>query len=124
MLPMPELDKKVLGLQEKYGLQVDPKANIWQLSVGEQQRVEILKMLYRGAKILIIDEPTAVLMPQEVEELFVTLRTMRSAASPSSSSATSSTRCCASPTASRSSATAGDGAGRPPRAQRRRTWRS
>jgi simple sugar transport system ATP-binding protein len=76
MLPMAELDKKVLGLQEQYGLKVDPKAKIWQLSVGEQQRVEVLKMLYRGAKVLIMDEPTAVLTPQEVDELFVTLRSM------------------------------------------------
>ena len=67
---------KVLGLQEQYGLKVDPKAKIWQLSVGEQQRVEMLKMLYRGAKVLIMDEPTAVLTPQEVDELFVTLRSM------------------------------------------------
>ena len=73
---MAELDKKVLGLQEQYGLKVDPKAKIWQLSVGEQQRVEVLKMLYRGAKVLIMDEPTAVLTPQEVDELFVTLRSM------------------------------------------------
>lgn len=76
LLPIAELDKKVLGLQEQYGLKVDPKAKIWQLSVGEQQRVEVLKMLYRGAKILIMDEPTAVLTPQEVDELFVTLRSM------------------------------------------------
>jgi general nucleoside transport system ATP-binding protein len=75
-LPMAELDKKVLGLQEQYGLKVDPKAKIWQLSVGEQQRVEVLKTLYRGAKVLIMDEPTAVLTPQEVDELFVTLRSM------------------------------------------------
>jgi len=51
-------------------------AKIWQLSVGEQQRVEILKMLYRGADVLIMDEPTAVLAPQEVDDLFVTLRSM------------------------------------------------
>ena len=51
-------------------------AKIWQLSVGEQQRVEILKMLYRGARILIMDEPTAVLAPQEIDELFRTLRSM------------------------------------------------
>ena len=51
-------------------------AKIWQLSVGEQQRVEILKLLYRGARILIMDEPTAVLAPQEVDELFATLRSM------------------------------------------------
>ena len=55
---------------------VDPRARIWQLSVGEQQRVEILKALYREAQILILDEPTAVLTPQESEALFVTLRTM------------------------------------------------
>jgi simple sugar transport system ATP-binding protein len=75
-LHLPELDKKILALQEQYGLKVDPKAKIWQLSVGEQQRVEILKMLYRGAKVLIMDEPTAVLTPQEVNELFVILRAM------------------------------------------------
>ncbi len=75
-LPLDALDKKILALQEQYGLKVDPKAKIWQLSVGEQQRVEILKMLYRGAKVLIMDEPTAVLTPQEIDELFVTLREM------------------------------------------------
>jgi simple sugar transport system ATP-binding protein len=75
-LALAELDKQVLVLQEQYGLKVDPKAKIWQLSVGEQQRVEILKTLYRGAKVLIMDEPTAVLTPQEVDELFVTLRSM------------------------------------------------
>ena len=53
-----------------------PGAKIWQLSVGEQQRVEILKLLYRGARILIMDEPTAVLAPQEIDELFRTLRSM------------------------------------------------
>jgi simple sugar transport system ATP-binding protein len=63
-------------LATRYGLRVDPRAHIWQLSVGEQQRVEILKMLYRGAEILILDEPTAVLTPQEVDDLFATLRRM------------------------------------------------
>jgi simple sugar transport system ATP-binding protein len=52
------------------------RAKIWQISVGEQQRVEILKMLYRGAEVLIMDEPTAVLAPQEIENLFDTLRSM------------------------------------------------
>ena len=66
-------------LAERFGLRVDPRARIWQLSVGEQQRVEILKMLYRGARILIMDEPTAVLAPQEVDELFATLRSMTAA---------------------------------------------
>ncbi len=53
-----------------------PTARIWQLSVGEQQRVEILKILYRGADILIMDEPTAVLAPQEADELIATLKEM------------------------------------------------
>jgi simple sugar transport system ATP-binding protein len=69
-------DQEIIQLGEKYGLPVDPKAKIWQLSVGEQQRVEILKMLYRGAEILIMDEPTAVLAPQEIEILFNTLQNM------------------------------------------------
>jgi ABC-type uncharacterized transport system ATPase subunit len=76
LLRLPELERRVLALQEQYGLKVDPKAKIWQLSVGEQQRVEILKMLYRGAHVLIMDEPTAVLTPQEVGDLFDTLRSM------------------------------------------------
>ena len=75
-LSLTQLDRRVQALQEQYGLRVDPKAKIWQLSVGEQQRVEILKMLYRGARVLIMDEPTAVLTPQEVDDLFVTLRGM------------------------------------------------
>jgi general nucleoside transport system ATP-binding protein len=72
-------EAEVAGLAAEFGLRVDPRAKIWQLSVGEQQRVEILKMLYRGARILIMDEPTAVLAPQEIEELFRTLRTMTKA---------------------------------------------
>ena len=71
-------DQKIVELGEKFGLPVDPTAKIWQLSVGEQQRVEILKMLYRGANVLIMDEPTAVLAPQEVDILFETLRKMNS----------------------------------------------
>ena len=69
-----EADVKRIG--EQYGLPVDPQAKIWQLSVGEQQRVEIIKMLYRGAEILILDEPTAVLTPQETEGFFRTLKEM------------------------------------------------
>lgn len=75
-LNLPLYDKKIADLAEKFGLHVDPKAKIWQLSVGEQQRVEILKILYRGAEVLILDEPTAVLAPQEIEMFFDTLRTM------------------------------------------------
>jgi simple sugar transport system ATP-binding protein len=69
-------EAEVAELARRFGMRVDPAARIWQLSVGEQQRVEILKMLYRGARILIMDEPTAVLAPQEADELFATLRSM------------------------------------------------
>jgi simple sugar transport system ATP-binding protein len=62
------------SLARKNGLDVDPTAYISDLGVGERQRVEILKVLYRGAKIIILDEPTAVLVPQEVDELFASLR--------------------------------------------------
>lgn len=76
LLNLPRYEQKVRELSHRFGLHVDPKAIVWQLSVGEQQRVEILKMLYRGARILIMDEPTAVLAPSEVEDLFTTLRAM------------------------------------------------
>lgn len=75
-LRLPQYEKEVAALAARYGLHVDPSAKVWQLSVGEQQRVEILKMLYRGADILIMDEPTAVLAPSEIESLFQTLRAM------------------------------------------------
>ncbi len=71
-----EYDKKVADLGNQFGLKVDPRAKVWQLSVGEQQRVELLKMLYRGADVLVMDEPTAVLAPQEIDGLFQTLRSM------------------------------------------------
>src|SRR5919199_6705295 len=61
-------------LSQRYQLHVDPSRPVWQLSVGEQQRVEILKTLQRGARILILDQPTAVLTPQESEDLMQTLR--------------------------------------------------
>lgn len=67
--------RRIVEISADYGLQVDPDAKIWQLSVGERQRVEILKALYRDVKILILDEPTSVLTPQETDELFATLRT-------------------------------------------------
>jgi len=70
------VERTVAELGERYGLDVHPRAKIWQLSVGEQQRVEILKALYREARILIMDEPTAVLTPQEAVALFATLRAM------------------------------------------------
>ena len=70
------IEQRVRELAGRYGLAVDPRARIWQLSVGEQQRVEILKALYQDARILILDEPTAVLTPQEAEALFDTIRAM------------------------------------------------
>jgi simple sugar transport system ATP-binding protein len=77
--PQLDLDKvsaRIRELAQGYGLKVDPSAHVWQLAVGEQQRVEILKALYRGASLIILDEPTAVLTPQEVDDLFVTLKRM------------------------------------------------
>ncbi len=79
--PLLDLDKvsaRIRTLAEDYSLKVDPSAYVWQLAVGEQQRVEILKALYRGASLIILDEPTAVLTPQEVNDLFVTFRRMTS----------------------------------------------
>ena len=70
------IERRVTELGRRYDVAVDPRARVWQLSIGEQQRVEILKALYREARILILDEPTAVLTPQEAESLFATLRTI------------------------------------------------
>ena len=67
-------DRQVRQLGERYRLPVDPHAHVWQLSVGEKQRVEILNALYQNARVLILDEPTAVLTPNEADTLFVTLR--------------------------------------------------
>ncbi len=67
---------KITAISDRYNLGIDPFTKIWQLSVGEQQRVEVIKTLFRGAQILILDEPTAVLAPQEVEETFKIYRQM------------------------------------------------
>jgi simple sugar transport system ATP-binding protein len=72
------IERRVAELSRRFGLAVDPRARIWQLSLGEQQRVEILKALYQDARILILDEPTAVLTPQEAGVLFETIRAMAS----------------------------------------------
>lgn len=68
--------KRIKEITDTYGLAINPDAYVWQLSVGEQQRVEIIKALYRGANLLILDEPTAVLTPQESNELIQLLRNM------------------------------------------------
>ena len=78
--PLLNLDtaaERVTGLARSYGFAIDPYAVVEELSVGEEQRVEILKALFRGAEVLILDEPTAVLTPQETQELFVNLRRLR-----------------------------------------------
>jgi general nucleoside transport system ATP-binding protein len=74
---MPDLEQSVAEASEKFGVQVNPKALVRYLSVGERQRVEILKALYRNVKVLILDEPTAVLVPQEVDDLFDSLENLR-----------------------------------------------
>ncbi len=70
------VSKRITEISEAHGLHVDPAVEVWRLSVGERQRVEIIKALYRNAKLLVLDEPTAVLTPQEVDDLFVILRRM------------------------------------------------
>lgn len=74
---MKEINNRVMEIANRYGFAIDPKKKIHEMSVSEKQTVEILKVLYRGADILILDEPTAVLTPQETEKLFDVLRRMR-----------------------------------------------
>ena len=76
LLKMDDARKKVMELSERYGLYIDPDALIEDITVGMQQRVEILKMLYRDNEIMIFDEPTAVLTPQEIEELMQIMRSL------------------------------------------------
>jgi simple sugar transport system ATP-binding protein len=73
-----EVSSRLRELAERYGLEVDPGARVWQLSVGEQQRVEVLRALYRDARVLILDEPTATLTPPETARLFPKLRALAS----------------------------------------------
>ena len=72
-----EVNREVAYIAGKYGFELDPKKKVYDMSVSEKQTVEIIKVLYRGANILILDEPTAVLTPQEIEKLFKILRAMR-----------------------------------------------
>jgi ABC-type uncharacterized transport system ATPase subunit len=77
LLDLERIRARVRELSERYNLKVDPDVPVWQLAVGEQQRVEILRALVKGAALLILDEPTAVLTPGEVDDLFRVLRQMR-----------------------------------------------
>jgi simple sugar transport system ATP-binding protein len=77
LFPARKVSPRISELGERYGLAVDPHAHVWELSVSEQQRVEILKALLRGAQILVLDEPTSVLTPQEARGLFAVLRRMK-----------------------------------------------
>lgn len=77
VLNLKEVSEKIREISQRYSLQVDPDAKVETLSVGERQRVEIIKALYRGARILILDEPTSVLAPHEVDGLFTFMREMK-----------------------------------------------
>ncbi|HML36299.1 MAG TPA: ABC transporter ATP-binding protein, partial [Bacillota bacterium] len=72
-----DLSKQVKAISDQYGLDINPDKKVYDMSVGEKQTLEIVKVLYRGAKILIMDEPTAVLTPQEIKKLFRIIRNMR-----------------------------------------------
>ncbi len=72
-----DLSKKVKEISDKYGLDINPDKKVYEMSVGEKQTLEIIKVLYRGARILIMDEPTAVLTPQEIKKLFRIIRNMK-----------------------------------------------
>ncbi|MEM8905925.1 MAG: ABC transporter ATP-binding protein [Actinomycetota bacterium] len=76
LMDLAAISDRIRELSETYGLRVDPDDEVWKLAVGERQRVEIIKALSRDAELLVLDEPTAVLTPQEVDDLFVTLRQM------------------------------------------------
>ncbi|MBW2084191.1 MAG: ATP-binding cassette domain-containing protein, partial [Deltaproteobacteria bacterium] len=78
LFPTRKVADDLRRLQENYGLEINPDVYVWQLSAGEQQRVEILKALFRGADLLILDEPTSVLTPQEAQGLFRTLSRLAS----------------------------------------------
>ncbi len=71
------LKEEILRMSNKFGLEIEPEKKVYNMSVSEKQTVEIMKVLYRGAKILILDEPTSVLTPQEIEKLFIILRKMK-----------------------------------------------
>ncbi|MCL1896851.1 MAG: ABC transporter ATP-binding protein [Clostridiales bacterium] len=71
------LERRITALSDKYGLDINPRKKVYEMSVGEKQTLEIIKVLFRGARILIMDEPTAVLTPQEIDKLFAIIRNMK-----------------------------------------------
>lgn len=79
VLNIKNIEENLALLSQRYGLYINPSSMVWQLSVGEKQRVEIVKMLYRGSQVLILDEPTAVLTPQETEAFFKNIKLMAQA---------------------------------------------
>jgi len=76
VLKLKEAEDEIMALAERYGFEIDPRARVWQLTEGEKQVVEIVKALYRGAKILILDEPTSALTPVETDRLLASIETM------------------------------------------------
>ncbi len=125
LIDLAEARRRVKEISDRFGFHVDPDAYIEDLPVGVQQRVEIIKALSRQAKVLILDEPTAVLTPQETDELIAIMRQLKRPGRRSSSSRTSCARCAPSRTGSPSSGAARWSAApsrRPRRPSSRRSW--